>query len=187
VRRIPIAFLLVGLLGLLAAGGAVLGAFEAPAGADLAVHDGANQTLLADHVEGDYTSSQYAGLVISFDFVAPDHASEVATGPNGQAEGHRRLNGAAASGLLDPVRRLLSLGNFSTRGDYYDSTEPASVLFAKPTRPHVTGTFRTLVQVETGYVVAVVLQVQAKDGTRQVAQSVDYRLLRVGTWTRSSS
>lgn len=172
------------MLGLLVAGGAVLGVAEAPAGADLAVHDGATQTLGASRVDGSYTTSQYQGLVLSFDFQAPDHALEVARGPGGQVEGRRQLAGAAASGLLGPVRRLLGIGNFSSQGAYFASTLPASVLVAPATRARVSGTYRTLVEVKTGYVVAVLLKIDAVEGSQHLAESLDYHLTRVGGWTR---
>lgn len=185
-RRFPFAFLLVGVLGLLAAGGAVLGAFQAPAGADLAVHNGAAQTLSAERVVGKYTNSQYNGLVISFDFSAPDRVRETATGADGQVQGQRTLGGAQATGILGPVKSLLELGGFSTSGRYFDRTSPASVLFPKATRAKITGTYETLVQVETGFVVSVLLRVDAKEGTHHLVQTFDYRLSRVDAWTRSA-
>lgn len=183
-RRLPLSFVLLGLLGLLAAGGAVLGAFQAPTGTDVAVHNGASETLLAGRVVGTYTSSQFKGMVVSFNFQAPDHVTEVARGSSGQVEGRRQLNGSAASSVLGPVRHLLAIGNFSTHGSYYDSTQPASALVASPTRARVTGTYRTQVQVETGYVVAVFLRIDANDGTQHIVEYVDYRLSRVDGWTR---
>jgi hypothetical protein len=186
VRRFPLAFVLVGALGLLAAGGAVLGAFEAPAGSDLAVHNGASQTLLATRVTGSYTTSQYAGLVISFDYRAPDHAVEVARGPGGTVEGRRSVTGGDAAGVLGPVRQLLGITNFSSQGAYYSSAQSASVLVPATTRTKVTGSYETRVQVSTGYVVAVFVKINAKDGTHHVHETMDYRLSRVGDWTRST-
>ncbi len=185
VRRFPLAFVLVGVLGLLAAGGAVLGAFQAPTGTDLAVHNGAAQTLLADRVTGSYTTSQFTGTVISFDFRAPDRSTETARGPTGKVEGHRTVTGAPATGVLGPVRRLLDIANFSTQGAYYSSTQPASVLVPAATRAKVTGTYRTLVQLETGYVVAVLVRIHANDGTQHVTETMNYRLSRVDGWTRT--
>lgn len=183
VRRVPLAFVLVGVLGLLAAGGAVLGAFQAPTGTDAAVHNGASDTLLSTHVAGSYTTSQFSGLVISFDF-RPDHASEVAHGPNGKIEGNRTLLGAQASSVLGPVHRLLSLTHFASNGSHYVSTQPASVLVRPSTRPKVTGTYRTRVQLDTGYVVAILIHIDAKEAGRRISESFDYRLTRVGSWTR---
>jgi hypothetical protein len=186
VRRFPLAFVLVGLLGLLAAGGAVLGAFEAPTGSNLAVHNGANQTLLAARVKGSYTTSQYTGLVISFDYRAPDHSSEVARGPGGKVEGRRSVTGGQAISVLGPVRQLLGITNFSLQGAYYSSAQPASVLVPAATRAKVTGTYQTRVQLETGYVVAVFVRIDAHDGTQHVLETMDYELSRVGGWIRSS-
>ena len=185
VRRFPLAFLLVGLLGLLAAGGAVLGAFEAPTGADLAVHDGASATLQAGRVTGTYTTSSNPGVKISFAFRAPDHLAEVAHGPSGKLEGSRHVSGSQASGVLGPVNRLLSLDHFSVRGSYYDRTEPAKSLVSPAARAQVTGTYRTQVQLDGGYVVAVLISIHASKGSQHFDETQSYRLSRVGAWSRS--
>ena len=184
-RRIPLSFLILGLLTLLAAGGAVLGAFQAPTGTDLAVHNGAGETLLADSVAGSYTTSQLNGVVVSFHFRAPGRASEVATGPTGKVEGRRSLTGSQASGVLDPVREVLALPAFSAHGSLYQSVLPASILVPSATRARVTGTYRTRVQLQGGYVVAVFVRIDAKEGPQHIVETVEYRLSRVDGWTRS--
>jgi hypothetical protein len=185
VRRIPLAFVILGLLTLLAAGGAVLGALQAPTGTDLAVRNGAGQTLLAQRVTGSYTTSQLNGVVVSFDFRAPDHASEKATGPKGKVEGRRSLIGPQASSVLDPVRQLLSLPKFSAHGSLYQSVLPASVLVPLATRARVTGTYRTQVQLQGGYVVAVFVRIDASEGSQHIVETIEYRLSRVDAWTRA--
>ncbi len=184
-RRTPVSFLLLGLLTLLAAGGAVLGALQAPTGTDLAVRNGAGETLLAERVTGSYTTSQLNGVVVSFDFRAPDFASEKATGPHGKVEGRRSLTGPQAAGVLEPVRELLSLPEFSAHGSLYQSTLPASTLVPVATRARVTGTYRTRVQLEGGYVVAVFVRIDASEGAQHIVETVDYRLSRVDGWTRA--
>lgn len=184
-RRFPLALVLVGVLALLVAGGALLGAFQAPTGTDLALHNGAGETLLANHVAGRYTSSGLKGVVVSFDFRAPDHLSEVARGPNGKVKARRKVSGVVASTILDPIRGLLSIPTFTSHGDVFKSVQPASVLAPASTRSPITGTYRTTAQLEGGYVVAVSLRIDATDGSEHVAESVEYRFTRVDGWSRS--
>jgi hypothetical protein len=172
-------------MGLLAAGGAILGVFEAPTGADLTVHNGAGETLEASRVVGTYTSSELANTVVAFEFTAPDHTLEKAIGPHGKVEAHRNVTGSAATGVLGPVNGLLSMTTFSAHGSYYDNTRPASDLVPAAERAEVSGTESTRVQVEGGYVVAVILRIDANEGTQHIAETVDYRLSRVDGWTRS--
>jgi hypothetical protein len=188
-RRFPLAFLLVGVMCLLAAGGAVLGAFEAPTGTALEVHNGAGETLQASRVIGTYTTSQLSGTVISFNFVAPDHVTEEAISPKGKVEGRRDLTGPAASNLLGPVRQLLGIHKFSANGSYYAADQSASVLVPAYERSAVTGTYDTRVEIQGGYVVAIYLDINVdltSHGARQhVAETVRYRLSRVDGWTRA--
>lgn len=184
-RRFPLAFLLVGAMSLLAAGGAVLGAFEAPTGYDLAVHNGAGETLLATRVAGSYTSNQLSGTIVKFVFTAPDHVAEEAVAPSGKVEARRRLTGPQASAVLGPVRGLLSIRTFFPRGNYFENVEPARDLVPPSQRAAVTGTYRTRVQLGGGYVVGVFLRVEATDGSQHIADTVDYRLSSVDGWARS--
>jgi hypothetical protein len=185
VRRLPLAIVLVGVMGLLAAGGAVLGAFQAPTGVDLAVHNGAGETLLARQVVGAFTSSQLAGTVISFDFTAPDHVTEKAIGLSGKVEEQQKVAGSRASEVLDPVRALLSVKAFSVHGSYYDHTQPARDFVPPAERADVSGTYSVRVQLEGGYVVSIFERVDMKEGSQPITQTADYRLSRVDGWTRS--
>jgi hypothetical protein len=189
VRRFPLAFVLVGVMGLLAAGGAVLGAFQAPTGTDLAVHNGAGETLQASRVVGTYTTSDSGGEVVSFVFDAPDHVFEEAIGSTGKVEARRHVSGGKASSVLSPVQQLLSLESFSAHGSYYDNTRPASVLAPSAPRGSVTGTYLTRVELEGGYVVAIFLRIDAhidENGQREhVTETVKYNLSRVDGWSRS--
>jgi hypothetical protein len=182
-RRFPIALVLVGVLALLVAGGAVLGAFQAPTGNDLTVHNGAGETLLADHVVGHYTNNNLHGVVVSFDFQAPDHLSEVARGPKGKVKGRRTVSGATALAILDPIRQLLTLGTFSPHPGFYENVQPASVLAPASTRGRISGTYRTRVQLAGGFVVGVSLRIDATDGSQHVKESVEYHLTRVAGWS----
>lgn len=183
-RRFPLAFVLVGVMSILAAGGVVLGIFQAPTGIDLAVHNGAGETLQATRVVGTYTSSELSGTV-SFVFTAPDHLTEKAIGTTGKVKAHRNVTSSQASDVLDPVRDLLSIHTFSVHGSSYDNTQPARNLVAPSQRAAVTGTYSTRVQLEGGYVVAIFLRIDAKYGSQHVTETVDYRLSRVAGWMRS--
>jgi hypothetical protein len=183
-RRFPFAFLLVGLLGLLAAGGAVLGAFQAPTGTNLAVHNDAGETLLAEHLSGSYSSTATSGTVISFRFTSPDRLYEVARGPSGTVEGKRTVTGASANAVLGPLRQLLSIPQYSAKGSTYHSSEPASVLVPPAQRQFVTGTYRTTVELAGGYVVGVVERIDASEHGQHIVDEVTYRLDQVDSWTR---
>ncbi len=187
VRRFPLAPLLVGVVVLLAAGGALLGAFQAPTGTDLAVHNGVGETLQANRVVGTYKTSAAPGTVVSFDYTAPDHIAEEAVGADGHVEGRRDVTTPEASEVLGPVRELLSVGSFAPRGGYYESTQPASELVTPAERAAVSGTYRARVQLESGYVVAVSLRIDARDGSQRIDETVEYTLSRVGGWTRARS
>ena len=184
-RRFPLAFFLVGVMGLLAVGGALLGAFQAPTGVDLAVHNSAGETLLASRVVGAYTSSQLAGSVVSFSFTAPDHVTEKLIGTSGKVEQHQNVTGSTAVQVLAPLRSLLSIDAFSAHGAYYDNTQSARSLVPPSQRAAVSGTVTTQVQLQGGYVVDIFDHVDVKEGTQHITQTADYRLSRVDGWTRA--
>lgn len=182
-RRFPLAFAIVGVLGLLTGGAAVVGALSAPTGADVTVHNGASQTLAADQVAGNYRASDLQGAVISFAYTAPDRATEVARNSKGVVKGRRSISGQKATSLLGPVRQLLSEGHFSAHGSsLYVSTTPAATLVPSDQRAQVSGDLVTTVRVENGYVVGVLLVISATEGSQRVSERVDYRLTRVGPW-----
>ena len=184
-RRFPLAFVLVGVMSLLGAGGAVLGASQAPTGVDLAVHNGAGETLQANQVVGAYTSSQLSGSVISFTFTAPDHLTEKLVGTSGKVEKRQKVTGSRATEVLAPLRALLSISAFSAHGAYFDNTQPARNLVSPSQRAGVSGTFTTRVQLQGGYVVDIFDHVDVKEGTHHITETADYRLSRVDAWTRT--
>ncbi|MGH8989658.1 MAG: hypothetical protein ACRDXC_13870 [Acidimicrobiales bacterium] len=184
-RRFPLAVLLVGVMSLLAAGGAVLGAFQAPTGVDLAVHNAAGETLLADRVVGAYTTTQLAGTVISFDYTAPDHLSVEAVGTSGKVEERQKVTGAKATSVLAPLQDVLSLEGFTPRGSYYDHTKTARRP-ASSSQVALSETAHTQVQLAGGYVVAILRSIDVKEGSHHLTETADFRLLRVDGWSRSS-
>lgn len=183
-RRFPLAFLLVGLLGLLAAGGAVLGAFQAPTGTDLTIHNDASQTLSAKHITGSYTASNFAGAVIAFDY-RPGQATEVARGATGKVKAHRTVHGTAAQSVLQPVRALLTITSFTAHNGVYESAQPAAHLLPPGQRAGVTGTYRTAVELAGGYVVRVQVSIDAVQHGQHITEATDYRLTRIDGWRRA--
>lgn len=182
-RRIPLAFLLVGMLTVLAAGGAVLGAVFAPTPTELAVHNGAGETLDAAHIIGVYTSSNLGGDTVNFNFRAPDHATFVAKTATGTVVKRAHVHGSAATGVLDPVRALLSLKRFTQHGSVYRNVRPVADLVSPSQRSKVSGSYQVAVHMAGGYVVQVDVRLDATDQGKQVTQTLDYRLTRVDSWS----
>lgn len=183
-RRTPLAFLILGVLSLLVAGAVVLGTVQAPTGTDLAVHNGAGETLGASSVTGHYTASYLGADVVSFTYV-PGLTRVVARGPHGKVQGHRSVSGADAAGILEPVQALLSIPNFIEHGSLYESTEPVADLVPTNERTAVSGSYRTAVRLAGGYVVSVHLAIRAVEEGQKVSETVEYHLTRVGSWEAS--
>jgi len=184
-RRFPLALALLALLGLLAGGAAVLGAVEAPTGADVAVHNAATATLGASPLRGQYTSSSLGGDVVSFEFSAPSHLTEVAKTPDGTVRARRTVEGGTALAALEPIRDLLSVTGFTGPGPAYVSTMPLSDLLPAGEHENVNGHFRVSVQVSGHYVVAVAWVIRASAAGERLSQDVRYRLTTVGGWESS--
>ncbi len=184
VRRVPLAFVLVGLVSLLAAGGALLGVVQAPTGADLSVHNAAGETLEATRIVGSYTTSREPGTTISFVFTAPNHVLMKAVGRTGKVEAKEDVT-SQASGVLSPLRHLLTIDAFSAHGSSYDYVEPAWKVLKPSLRAEIKGTYRWRVQLDGGYVVGVSLRFDATVESQHVTETEDFRLSRIGGWTRS--
>lgn len=183
-RRFPLAFVILGVLSLLAAGALVLGLVQAPTGTDLAVHNGAGETLQASEVSGHYTGSDLGSDVVSFTYV-PGSTRLVERGPHGKVEGRRSVSGANAIGVLEPVQSLLSIGHFTAHGSTYRSTEPVADLVPANERSEVKGTYQTTVRLAGGYVVDVHLAIRAQEQGQKISETADYHLTRVGSWETS--
>lgn len=185
VRRLPLSILIVGVLTLLVAGGALLGAFQAPTGVDLAVHNGAGETLAAARVVGRFTDSTLGTDVVYFVFTAPDRTSIVVTGPRGAVKEKRTVSGENAIGILEPVDSLLHLHHFTQHGSTYQTVEPFADLVPSYERPSVSGRYRTAVGLAGGFVVWVHVQIKGVAQGQRVAETIDFRLTHVGGWERA--
>lgn len=183
VRRFPFAFLLLGLLGLLAAGALILGLFASPTlTANVAVHDGAGYTLGASRVAGKYTATDLQNDVISFVYTAPDTATEVARGPKGAVK-RRSVVGKEATSILSPIRELSTLHDFVEQQDgAYVSTEPITQLVPASERGEISGTYRTTVRIAGGYVVGIDLDIKAIEEGQPLDEVAAYKLTSVGSW-----
>lgn len=181
-RRFPVSFLLLGLLSLLAAGALALGVLESPTvTANVAVHNGAGETLHATRLVGVYTASYLPQEVISFVFTAPDKATEVARDSKGVVQRRRSVVGTTATSILQPVRVLTSLHNFSLQyNGSYVSTEPIAQLVPPSQRAAISGTYRTTVRLTGGYVVGIGLVIHAVEKGRPLRETIDYKLSSVG-------
>jgi hypothetical protein len=180
--RNPLAFVLVGVMSLLAAGGAVLGVLQAPTPDDLTVHNGAGETLAAPNVDGRYSATNLGRDVIAFRYVAPDRVTEVALGPTGAVKARRTVVGPPA--VLSPLRQVLAESHFRTLGGTYVSLLPVATIVPASQRALVTGTYRTSVDIASGYVVEVDIAITATEAGQHISERADFRLTRVGTWRR---
>lgn len=190
-RRNLLPLLFVGLLGLLAAGAAVLaGAFEAPSTVDLTVHNAAGETLGASTVKGTYTSSTLGGDTLHFRYQSPDRVTAYFSGPAGQLS-HRpqTATGPTASQVLLPIKQLEQFDGFRAHGSVYVLTESIKQLVPPADRSRVRGTIRASATLATGYVVRVQEHISGTETqgghTRRIADLMDYRLSRVDAWTAS--
>lgn len=182
--RFRLAFVLVGLVGLLAAGALVLALFQSPTASALAVHNGAGETLSASRVVGQYTGSDLNGDVISFVFTAPDYATEVARGPHGALKGKRSVEGTTALGVLEPVRLLLSMTTFRQEGSRYIGTIPLTDILPASERGLVSGSYDATAHITTGFVVALVVDIDATEAGHHLSERIRYRFEDVGSWER---
>ncbi len=180
-RRFPLAFAILGVLSLLMAGAVALGVAQSPTSTDLAVHNGAGETLAASEVVGHYTASSLGSDVVSFVYT-PGAVTEVARSPKGTVKAKRSVTGKNAIAILQPVQQLLTIHHFSQHGSTYRSSEPLADLVPARDRAAVSGTYRTAVQLSGGYVVNVRFAINAVERGQKVSETVDYRLTRVGSW-----
>lgn len=172
----------LGVLALSVAGAAALGVAQAPSGADLAVHNGAGQTLAAARMAGYYTGTNLGGDTVHFRFTSPDRVTASLSGPTKASTSRQTLTGTAARKLLEPVRELLSVGGFTGAGPTYSVVEPVAQLLPQNEQSLVTGTYRATVQVTGGYVVSVNEHIVLTARGRSLDEKVRYHLTRVGSW-----
>lgn len=155
-RRIPVAFALLGTLGLLAAGGAVLGVLQAPASAAPSVHDAtfavrraAARTLHADRVVGTYCYARLCEgsrpFLYHFSYTAPDTTDMFAT-HGAHVVGGSRCSGSCArrvgASVLQPVLALSAFPRFSVHSGFYESTEEPASAFTRSIESEVGGASR---------------------------------------------
>jgi hypothetical protein len=182
-RRPPLAFLILGVLSLLAVGAALLGVAQAPTGADVAVHNAAVNTLSVNQVVGHVTATGLGKYTVDFTFVAPDQATEVEKAPGGAVKAGGKVSGDTAAALLNPIRDALDTTGFSGKGPKYVTTTVQSL--ADGANGTVAVTARTTVLLDSGYVVGVAVRRSATVRGRHVVTTVAYTYTRVGSWEAS--
>lgn len=181
--------LLVGLLGLLAAGAAILaGVFQSPDTTDLVVHNAAGETVGASTVRGTYTATTLAGDTFHFFYRSPDQVTTFFSGPSGQlSHKPQTATGPTATDVLVPVRKLQQFHGFTASGPSYVITKPFKDLVKRSLRHQVRGTFRATVTVATGYVVRLredLAGVETLGGhAHHIASHADYRLSQIDGWS----
>lgn len=178
-------FLVLGVLTLLVVAAAILGVVQAPTGTDLSVHNAVNQTLTAERVTGNFTQSGTPGTV-HFTFVAPDHVTAYLAEPNkGASQAPRSSTGPSAKNVLEPVMTLGTLSGFRGNGAKFVISKPIAALETGKPDPSLTGSFRAIATVATGYVVRVREDIAVAKGGRQFSEQIDYKIQRVDGWTRT--
>lgn len=149
-RLIP--FLVLGVVGVLAAGALVLGALQAPAGADLQVHNAAQSTLGASSFSAQLSvaeSSNTSPTVHAsghLEYIAPDTVR--LTGVHG-GSGPRSatLSGADARNYLTPLSDLALFSGFHQRGSVFTASLPMTAFVPADEAHLVRGSYRVAVSV----------------------------------------
>jgi len=149
--------LVLSLLAVLAIGALVLGLSEAPATADLTVHNGAGETLGSASVGALYSSSSPVETV-RVDLLGPDLLKETLLrgGASGVPEKTLTIKGSRSQEVLEPFSALLKITGFSPHGSTYVATESASTLVPPDEASQVTGSIRYTATVSGGYLVDLV-------------------------------
>lgn len=155
-RHIPLAFALLGVLGVLVAGGAVLGVIQGPTpkvpalrNTTVALRRAAARTLDADRVVGTYCYAKECDasqpFVYHFSYTAPDTTDMFATHGR-HVVGGSRCSGTCArrvgASVLQPVLALSAFHDFTLRGGFYESTKEPDSVFTRSIESKVGGVSR---------------------------------------------
>lgn len=184
-RLLP--WLLLGLLSVLAVGALVLGLVEAPAAADLAVHNATGETLSASSFSADISAlagpagapaaARFLGRI---DYTAPDtvrvsHIAGRTTGPAAIT-----LTGPRARNYLGPLTALRRFSDFRRVGATFTASLPVA-RFVPPLEARlVHGTYRVAITVGGNRVTAVTEQVLLITPSGTTRQTVRYVFLEIG-------
>jgi len=177
--RLPV--LVLSLLTVLALGALVLGLSEAPATADLTVHNGAGETANSTSVSALYSSSSPVETV-RVDLLRPDLLKETLLKGNtaGVPEKTLTIKGSRSQQVMEPFSALLKITGFSAHGSTYVATEPASALVPPDEASQVTGSIRYTATVSGGYLVDLVEHYTVTTPGGPEAGTYHYRITDLG-------
>ena len=170
--------LILALLTVGAIGAAVLGLVLAPKTADLTVHNGAGETVLAPSVTALFSSDSPAERVRVV-FTSPDRVTEILLGPNGKAVKSVSAQGNEALRALQPFQQIQKVTGWKASGSRFVASTPASSLVPAAEAPEVRGTITYSAAVSNGYLVDVLerYQVATPAGTEKGTDR--YQVLRI--------
>lgn len=177
-------FLILALLVGLAAGGAALGLSQAPPGADLAVHNGAGETVAASRITAYYTP-RTAPELIRIDYSSTGQSTEtlVRGGPPGRPPEVRHVPAAQAKQLLTPVSQLLDVKGFTRVGSAYHGSQPvATLLHTAREAAVISGTVRYKATVINGYVVDVTQSASLRTPRGTATEGGHYHITEISGW-----
>lgn len=182
-RRVPLAFVLLGVMSLLAAGALTLGILQSPTGATTFVHNDALATLSAPSVAGQVSEGSRSGgtqVTALFTYTAAARRGTETARSGSVGPRTRTFTGARAVQLVSPITEILTLSGFSGRGATFVLTATVASIVPARERPLVRGTFSEVVTASGGYVVAVVETYHVIELGHRVDARIDYRLRRIG-------
>jgi hypothetical protein len=148
--RSVVPLLVLAIVGVLTVGAVVLGLEQAPATADLLVHNAAGELIAAPS----FTAQETVGPkeYVRLDYTAPDHFSESLI-TSGRVEKMIRLKATQVPNALATFGLVGVKGLFKAKGSEFVASEPAADLYPAADRSRVKGTAKFVVKVRTGYVV----------------------------------
>jgi hypothetical protein len=147
----------LGLLTVLAAGAVVLGLSEAPATADLLVHNGAVATVGASSLTAVYQDGT-TGRYVRVEYRSPDQTTEylLKDGPNSAPVQTQHVPASEAKSVLNPFSQLELVTGFKAQGPDFVAVSSATPFLPPAERQAVKGTIRFVASVATGFLVHVV-------------------------------
>jgi hypothetical protein len=168
----------------LTVGMAVLGFTEAPAPADLAVHNGAGETVTASSFTAIYSSNSPAET-IRIEVRPPDQVTEALLrgGPTGTPVRSVTVKGSSSvKKVLNPFSQLLKIAGFSERGSSYVATKPASTLVPADEASDFSGSIHYTATVSNGYLVDLVERYLVITPVGRQSGTYRYQITRIGGW-----
>jgi hypothetical protein len=180
-------FMILGTLSLLAAGGLVLGLVEAPAAAELAVHNATGETLAAGSFTADLTESlntvaSPASLHFSgrMEYSKPDTVRIVRLGPAVAGPSSATFTGAQAASFLSALTDLGRFSHFRQHGPTYTASLPVSRLVPAVEARLVHGSSQVAVTIGGNRVTALVEQVVLITPSGTSRETLRYVFRRIG-------